>query len=464
MINFSNINGFYFIGIGGIGMSALALYFKEGGYYIVGYDRSSGTITDKLVAAGCEISFEDNILQIPDLFRKTGNRESVIVVYTPAIPAESKILNFFRNNGYRLYKRSEILGEISTHTDTIGIAGTHGKTTVSTMTAHLLKQSSLDCSAFLGGISRNYDSNLLTGKGRYTVMEADEFDRSFHRLNPLMAVVTSVDADHLDVYGDHETMIAAYNEFCSRIRSGGILIVNHTIRDKIICPENISCYTYGNSEDADFRYFNSDHRGDHYVFSIKTPEMLLEDLYFPFPGIINIENMTAAAAIALLCGVTGDEIRKGIAVFKGVKRRFEIRLDLPGLTYIDDYAHHPEEIRALIISLREYFRGRTITGIFQPHLFSRTRDHAGGFAEVLDELDEAILLPVYPAREDPLPGVSSEMILERMKLRKKSLITMEELPEKLDVQKLDVLVTIGAGNIDRLVCPIEEKLKREKIR
>ncbi len=464
MIDFSNIEGFYFVGIGGIGMSALALYFKKGGYSIAGYDRSSGNITDKLSASGCDISFEDNVSSVPSLFRETENKNRVIVVYTPAIPADNKILSHFRNTGYRLFKRSEILGEISSKTDTIAVAGTHGKTTVSTMIAHLLKQSAVDCSAFLGGISKNYDSNLLTGKGRYTVMEADEFDRSFHRLNPLMAVVTSVDADHLDIYGDHKTMVTAYNEFCDKVHRGGLILINHAVRNKIICPEGVKCYTYGNVPDADFSYFDTEHKGDHYQFSIKTPDKTIKDILFPFPGIINIENMTAAVTIALFCGVTEEEIRKGITLFRGVRRRFDIRVDLPGLAYIDDYAHHPEEIRACIMSLREYFRGRKITGIFQPHLFTRTRDNADGFAAVLDDLDEVILLPIYPAREKPLPGITSELIFNKMKLARKRLLTMDEIPEKLNVVELDVLATIGAGDIDRLADPIEEKLKREVVR
>ena len=461
MIDFSNIKGLYFVGAGGIGMSALAFYFREKGYTIAGYDRSSGSITDKLTVSGCVISFKDETEQIPSYFRDIRNKREIVVVYTPAIPAQSKILSYFRDNGYSLFKRSEILGEISLKTDTIAVAGTHGKTTVSTMTAHLLKQSKVDCSAFLGGISKNYDSNILTGSGRYTVMEADEFDRSFHRLSPLMAVVTSVDADHLDIYGDHATMIEAYNEFCGKVRQDGIVLINNHIKDKIHKPDNVAYHTYGGDKDSDFRYFDIEHKGDYYLFSIRMHDRVIRDLEFPYPGIINIENITAAVVIAFFCGVSEDEIRKGIKTYSGVRRRFDIRLNLPGLAYVDDYAHHPEEIRALIMSLREYFRGRKITGIFQPHLFSRTRDHADGFASALDELDEAILLPVYPAREDPIPGVTSELIFKKMKHGVKSLHKMDDIPGILDIKMLDVLVTIGAGDIDRLADPIEKKLKSE---
>jgi len=462
MIDFRNIEGIYFVGIGGIGMSALALYFSRGGYTIAGYDRSESKITMSLSDAGCTLTYDDNVAVLPDLFRNSADLNKVIVVYTPAIPVENKLLSHFRGNGYKLYKRSEILGEISLHTDTLAVAGTHGKTTVSTMTAHLLKQSHVDCSAFLGGISKNYGSNLLTGDSRYTVMEADEFDRSFHRLSPLMAIITSLDADHLDIYGDRATMVEAYNGFCAKIRQGGVLIVNSKIRNEIIVPAGIDCFTYGLDSDCDYRATDIVQTADYYTFNVKTPDSLIKDLHFAFPGVINIENFTAAIAMALKCGVNEPEIRKAVLLFQGVKRRFDIRVNQPGLTYIDDYAHHPEEIRACITSVKEYFRGRKITGIFQPHLFSRTQDHADGFAEILDVLDETILLPVYPAREKPIEGVSSEMILKRMKSDKKRLLAKNDIPGKLDVSKLDVLITIGAGDIDTLVKPIEDKLRKER--
>ena len=459
MIDLKNIEGIYFVGIGGIGMSALAQYFVQGGFSVSGYDRAETDITRQLAENGCNVSYDDKVEKIPFIFRDLSEKEMVAVIYTPAIPSENQIISFFRNNGYRMYKRSEILGEISSHTDTLAIAGTHGKTTVSTMTAHLLKQSHVDCSAFLGGISKNYNTNLLVGEGRFTVMEADEFDRSFHRLEPLMAVVTSVDADHLDIYGDHHTMIEAYNEFCRKIRKGGRLFINYRIRDQIEIPKGIIGYTYGSDPDSDFRSFEVRHHNDYYLFNLRTPDSVINDLQFPFPGIINIENLTAAVAVAINCGVTEHEIRKAILLFQGVRRRFDIRVNLPGLTYIDDYAHHPEEIKACITSVREYFKGRKIIGIFQPHLFSRTRDHASGFAAILDTLDEAILLPVYPAREKPIPGVGSEMILERMRSLNKRLVKMEDIPGCLDADKIDVLLTIGAGDIDKLVAPIEERLK-----
>ena len=463
MIDFKNIEGLYFVGIGGIGMSALAFYFNRGGFSIAGYDRSESMITHRLEEAGCKITYNDEVSKIPDLFRNVSDKSKVIIVYTPAIPAESQILSFFRGKGYTLHKRSEILGEISLKTDTLAVAGTHGKTTISTMIAHLLKQSHIDCSAFLGGISKNYDSNLLIGEGRYTVMEADEFDRSFHRLSPLMAVITSLDADHLDIYGNRKSMIVAYNEFCKKIRKGGILVINRKIQSEIIVPEGVTCYTYGPDPDADYQYFEIVHQKDYYSFNIKTPGGLINDLHFPFPGIVNIENLTAAVSIALQCGVTEQEIRKAIVLFQGVRRRFDIRINRPGLAFVDDYAHHPEEIRAFIKSVKEYFRGRKITGIFQPHLFSRTRDHAEGFAAILDELDEPILLPIYPAREKPIAGVTSQMLLDLVNLQHKTLVQKDDLIREIRDCKPEVLLTLGAGDIDRFVEPITELLTEPNV-
>jgi UDP-N-acetylmuramate--alanine ligase len=462
MIDAKNIEGIYFIGIGGIGMSALARYFLAGGFAVCGYDRSESLITAELSEEGCNISFEDDLDSLPVIFRDPLKKDKTLIIFTPAIPAGNNIISFFRSNNYKMFKRSEILGEISERTDTLAVSGTHGKTTVSTMLAHILKQSHIDCTAFLGGISKNYNSNFLNGGSRFTVIEADEFDRSFLRLQPLMAVVTSVDADHLDVYGDLATMIKTYNEFCGKIRKGGYLVINSKIRDKIVFPEGVSCFTYGLSGTDDFRSFNIRQSGDNYTFDLKTPDNIISDVNFIFPGMINIENATAAAAIALLCGVSEHELRKALISFRGVQRRFDIRINYPGLVYIDDYAHHPEEIRVFITSVKEYFGGRKVTGIFQPHLYSRTRDHAEGFAQILDILDDVILLPVYPAREKPISGVSSEMILNLMQLKKKRLLQKEDIPGELDIEKLDVLVTIGAGDIDRLVAPIEETLKRRR--
>lgn len=463
MIEFKNIEGLYFVGIGGIGMSALALYFAKGGFNIAGYDRSESPVTRSLSDEGCHITFEDSISDMPDLFRNISNRNKVIVVYTPAVPDTNQILSYFRDKRYKLYKRAVVLGEISSKTDVLAVAGTHGKTTVSTMLAHFLKQSHLDCSAFLGGISKNYNTNLLSGESRYTVMEADEYDRSFHQLTPLMAVITSLDADHLDIYGDKATMINAYNEFCNKIRPGGVLMVNKSVQNEIIVPADVTCFTYGIDSASDYHAFNIERVDDYYRFNFKTPSSIIEDLHFPFPGLINIENVTAAIAIAIICGVSEDEIRKAIILYQGVKRRFDIRIDRPGLTYIDDYAHHPAEIQTLVTSVKEYFNERKITAIFQPHLFSRTRDNAEGFASSLDQLDEVILLQIYPAREKPIDGVSSELILDKMRPGNHRILNIEEIPENLDVRNIDVLITIGAGDICNLVSLIEEKLRKERM-
>ncbi len=457
MIDTSKIESIYMVGIGGIGMSALARYFRAGGFEVQGYDRTGTSITDALSKEGCRIIFADDPALLPDSVKNAG---STLVIYTPAIPADNKILAFFRDSGYRLYKRSEILGEISGNTDTLAVAGTHGKTTISTLLAHLLMQTREGCSAFLGGISKNYMTNLLLNESRYTIIEADEFDRSFLRLEPVIAIVTSVDADHLDIYGDYTSMLGAYNEFIGKIPPGGKLVINTSIKGKLNIPDDVPFFTYGFHEESDFYVTNIRQADEIYLFDLKTPENILTDIRFAFPGRINIENAAAASAVALLCGISADELRKGLLTFRGVMRRFDIRINRPGLVYIDDYAHHPDEIKACINSVREYFGLRKVTGIFQPHLYSRTRDHAAGFAEILDRLDEVILLPVYPARENPIAGITSSIILEKMRLKNKRLMQMDEVVTALEKVELDVLLTIGAGDIDKLVIPIENMLKR----
>ncbi len=443
-------------------MSALALYFTTNGYTVAGYDRCESAITHTLKESGCLISYEDNLNTLPGPFADISVKHTVIIVYTPAIPANNKLLSHFREKGYRVYKRAEILGELSSHTDTLAVAGTHGKTTISTMIAHLLKQSHLDCSAFLGGISKNYSSNILIGKGRYTVMEADEFDRSFHYLEPYMAVVTALDDDHMDIYDDHENMVRSYNIFSGKIRPGGTLLVNSRIRKDIIAPDGVKFLTYGNDPLSDFSAFNIRRRDNYYSFSMKTLSSDIEYLHLTLPGKINLENMSAAIAIALLCGVTEQEIRDAVSLFQGVRRRFDIRINTPGMVYIDDYAHHPEEIKTFITAVKEYYPGRKITGIFQPHLYSRTRDHASGFAVSLNMLDEVILLPVYPARETPIEGISSELILNRMLPGKARLMDKNDVTGNLDIHQLDVLLTIGAGDIDTLADPLEDKINKER--
>ncbi len=467
MKELDNIEGIYFLGIGGIGMSALARYFLADRFTVCGYDRSRTPLTSALEEEGCNITYDDNLETLPALFDEPVERDKVLIIYTPAIPKESVLLNFFTDKGYAIYKRSEILGLISRGTDTVAVAGTHGKTTVSTMAAHLLTASKIGCSAFLGGISKNYNTNLLLGTGRVTVMEADEFDRSFLTLSPLTAVVTAIDPDHLDIYGTPEAMVRAYSEFCHKVRRGGTLIVEENILSSLRLPADVTVFTYGFGAKASFRAENIEKGDGFYRFDIKTPgdatpDHKISNIRLLLPGRVNILNATAAAAAATVSGVTPDEIRNGLLLYQGVQRRFDVRFISEDLIYIDDYAHHPGEINALISAVRDFWPGRSITGIFQPHLYTRTRDFAQGFAEALDRLDEVILLTLYPAREKPIEGVSSEMIAALMKNRNVKVVTREQLPAAAEKTVKGVLLTIGAGDIDRFVEPITQMLKERK--
>ena len=460
MRGLTNIEGMYFIGIGGIGMSALARYFLAQGFVVCGYDRTESPLTDQLEDEGCSITYEDSVDSLPALFDNPDDRNSVLVIYTPAIPKDSVILNYFRDKDYTIYKRSEILGQISSDTDAIAVAGTHGKTTVSTMIAHILTTSAVKCSAFLGGISKNYDTNLLMAESRYTVMEADEFDRSFLQLSPQIAVVTAIDPDHLDIYGTPESMIEAYSEFCGKVRGDGTLIVNENIITRLRLPDDVMVYTYGTGEQAGFRAVEIKREQGCYHFELLTPSDMVKGLRLRVPGMVNILNATAAAAAAWSAGASHDEIREALYTYQGVRRRFDIRYSGKEIIYLDDYAHHPQEINALISAVRDFWPGRQVTGVFQPHLYTRTRDFAEGFAEALDKLDEVLLLTLYPAREKPIPGVSSEMIASRMKNTNVKVVTKEELLPELEHVRNGLLLTIGAGDIDRFTEPITEMLKK----
>lgn len=459
MRGLTNIEGIYFLGIGGIGMSALARYFLSEGYTVCGYDRTETVLTDRLTDEGCVIAFEDNVDTLPTLFSNPSKNDKVFIVYTPAIPKESSLLNFFRDNGYTLYKRSEILGMISRETDAIAVAGTHGKTTVSTMIAHILTASSINCSAFLGGIAKNYDTNLILAESRFTVMEADEFDRSFLHLSPLISVVTAIDPDHLDIYGTPEAMVEAYGQFCHRTRGGGTLILNENIVSSLSLPDGATIYSYGTGEQASFRAATIEKEEGRYRFDLITPGDPVKDIRLPLPGMVNILNATAAAAAAWCAGVSADDIRKGLSTYLGVRRRFDVRYTGKEITYVDDYAHHPQEINALVSAVRDFWPGKNVTGIFQPHLYTRTRDFAEGFAEALNRLDQVLLLTLYPAREKPIEGVSSDMIAQLMKNRNVRVVTREELLPALASVKKGMLLTIGAGDIDRFIEPITEMLK-----
>jgi len=440
-------------------MSALARYFLSEGFAVSGYDRTSTFLTERLEEEGCSIVYEDDTDALPTLFSDPSERNRVLIVYTPAVPKESLLLKYFTDNGYDIYKRSEILGMISSETDAICVAGTHGKTTVSTMIAHILTSSDIKCSAFLGGISKNYDTNLLLAQSRYTVMEADEFDRSFLHLSPLISVVTAIDPDHLDIYGTAEAMVEAYGEFCHRTRSGGTLILNENIVSSLALPGDATVYSYGSREQASFRAANIGRENGCYRFDLITPGEAVKDIRLPLPGMVNILNATAAAAAAWCAGVDGDGIRRALHSYQGVRRRFDVRYAGKEIIYVDDYAHHPQEINALVSAVRDFWPGRHLAGIFQPHLYTRTRDFAQGFAEALDRLDEIFLLTLYPAREKPIEGVSSDMIAGLMKNKNVKVVTREELLPALASIKKGMLLTIGAGDIDRFIEPITEMLR-----
>lgn len=442
----------YFIGIGGIGMSAIARYYNARGYAVSGYDRTPSELTRELEKEGIAIHYEDDCAYIPS------DTESTLVVYTPAIPADMGELAYVRSHGYKVVKRSRILGEISAGERCLAIAGTHGKTTTSTLLAHIFQASGEGCSAFLGGISKNYGSNLLISRNNVIVAEADEFDRSFLQLHPEIAVITSMDADHLDIYSDLEHINAAFREFASQVT--GTVIVKYgiciTAKDT---DARLMTYSYDNPE-ADF--YASEIKTDNcgYInFRLNYPGGHIDGCKVGVPGWVNVENGIAAAAIAITYGLDNDRIKEGLASFAGVKRRFDIHLNTPECSYIDDYAHHPKELSSAISSIREIFPGRKLTAIFQPHLYTRTRDFAEEFAESLSKSDKVILLDIYPAREEPIPGVTSEIIFDKVGCAEKVLLKREELMEYLEKEPVDVLVTFGAGNIDRFTGAITEMLR-----
>lgn len=450
---------YYFLGIGGIGMSALARFFKAKGFEVAGYDRTRSDLTQQLEQEGIAIHYEDEASNIPSPFKQPDN---TLVVYTPAVPVDHSERLFFERHGFHLLKRAQVLGEITRQQKGICIAGTHGKTTTSTMTAHLLKQSHVDCNAFLGGISKNYATNLLLSPSSdYVVIEADEYDRSFHQLTPYMAVVTAADPDHLDIYGTPEAFRESFEHFTSLVREGGSLIIKKGINLHARVQKNVRCYTYAVNEDADFNATNVRIDNGEILFDFHTPSEAIRNIRLGVPVPVNVENGTAAMALAWLAGATAEELRNGMASFKGIQRRFDIRYKSEKMVFIDDYAHHPTELKTSIRSIREVYAGRIICGIFQPHLYTRTRDFAEGFAEALSLLDEVILLDIYPARERPIPGITSQIIFDRITTKKKILCTKQDLLGILaKKQNFDVLATFGAGDIDRLLPKIAELLKK----
>jgi UDP-N-acetylmuramate--alanine ligase len=444
-----NIKRVYLIGIGGIGMSGLARYFHHLGCIVCGYDKTSTDLTNELKNEGIQIIFDDNEEWIPMSFRQPD--EGTLVIYTPAIPKDSAIVGFFQKRGFELFKRSQVLGLISKGKYTVAIAGTHGKTTTSTMVAHILKDSGKDCSAFLGGIASNYNSNVLYGKNDIVVVEADEYDRSFLTLYPDIAVITSMDADHLDIYGDHQHLTDSFKMFASQIKPGGVLIHKQGL------PLNTG-YTYSIKDAADAIALNIRIENGSFYFDFRNSNTDIKDIQLGIPGFHNVENATAAIEATLRLGVKPDAIKSALASFRGVHRRFEYIVKTPEHIYIDDYAHHPEELRAAINSVKKLYPDRKLVTIFQPHLFTRTRDFADGFAEVLDMTDELILLDIYPARELPIEGVDAEMILSRMNLVNKRKLTKQQAIDAIANEKPALLLTVGAGDIDQLVEPLKNAL------
>ena len=442
----------YFVGIGGIGVSALARYYKFKGYEVAGYDRTPSDLTAQLEKEGISVHYEDR----PDLI--PASVEDTLVVYTPAIPQDLGELQKVIGGGYKVLKRSRTLGEITRGQRCLAVAGTHGKTTTSTLPAHIFTETGEGCSAFLGGISRNYGTNLLMSRNETVVVEADEFDRSFLQLFPEIAVITAVDPDHLDIYGDYAHVVEAFKAFASQV-TGTVIAKKGTPIGPEDTRARVLTYHY-TDERADFCALNPrpDECG-YFHYDLKYPGGILKDIRVGAPGWVNAENSVAAAAIALTYGLEPEAIRKAIGTFEGVKRRLEVHVNSPKLSYIDDYAHHPAELTSAISSMRDIFPGRRITAIFQPHLYTRTRDFAAEFAEALSAVDKLILLDIYPAREEPIPGVTSEMIFKDVTAPEKVLIKKEELMDYLSDEPLDVLVTFGAGNVDRYIEPITQLLK-----
>jgi len=451
MKSLDNIKQVWLIGIGGIGMSALARYFHNRGFPVAGYDRTPSLVTDALQEEGMDVVFDGDPDLIAPIYRCT---ESTLVIYTPAIEDSQRQLTWFRKREFIVLKRSQVLGMISFDSKSICIAGTHGKTTISTLTAHLFRSSSFGCTAFLGGISKNYSTNFLWDESSpFVVLEADEFDRSFLWLNPESALISSIDEDHLDIYGDKRKLEIAFSDFVHKIKDGGFLLPKEGVEIGEVCNQVIDIYTYSlQSAKSDFYAKDIKLQAGVYSFNLVTPEGVIENLSLGIPGLLNIENSVGAIALALLNGVEIGAIREALPLFEGIARRFEIHFQSEKLIYIDDYAHHPQEINATLNSVRAMYPGFKVTGIFQPHLYSRTRDFAEEFSYALSKFDELVLMDIYPAREYPIEGVDSKIIGDKIRNISVSYASKDDLFQKivLDTSK-QVFITMGAGDIDRLV-------------
>ena len=452
----NTLKSVYFIGAGGIGMSALVRYFLSKGKKVGGYDRTPSELTLKLIEEGADIHYEEAPEKIPSEFKNPGN---TLVVYTAAMPEDHILLQYFRKHGFTIYKRAQVLGMLTRSSKGLCAAGTHGKTTTSTMTAHLLHQSPVGCDAFLGGISKNYGTNLLlSNNSAYVVIEADEFDRSFHWLSPYATIITSTDADHLDIYGTEEAYLESFNHYTSLIQPGGALIIREGIRLQPRLQEEVRLYTYS-SESGDFHAENIRIGGGEIIFDYVSPLGNILDVQLGVPVAINIENGIAAMALAQLGGVSNEDIKTGMASFRGVDRRFDFKIKTDKVVYLSDYAHHPEEIKQSILSMRALYGDKKLTGIFQPHLYTRTRDFYQEFAESLSLLDEVILTDIYPARELPIEGVSSQLIYDNLRPDiDKTLCKKEEVIDILKKKEIEVLMTLGAGDIENYAPQICEIL------
>jgi len=447
-MNLDNVHNVYFIGIGGIGMSALARYFHANGKYVGGYDKTKTEITDDLKALGISIHFNDSIENIEERFL---DASSTLIVYTPAVPSNQKELNYFRNNGFQVLKRSQVLGRITENTFCMAVAGTHGKTTTTSILGHLLNECDVEVTAFLGGISENYNSNLILKGTKISVVEADEFDRSFLTLSPDMACITSMDSDHLDVYGEASALQDSFIAFSKKLKPNGKLFVRNGLPIKAI--------TYGIEDDSDYTIQNIKIQNGTYVFDVRTPNSVIENIQFNLPGRHNLSNALIALAMAVEYGCPHQQLVRALASYQGVKRRFTYHIKTESLVYIDDYAHHPQEINAVFQAIKEVYPSKKILAIFQPHLYSRTRDFVDDFAKSLSQFDEILLLDIYPARELPIVGVTSKWLFDKISNSNKQLISKNEIVSKIKKSEAQVILTIGAGDIGEEVKLIKEALK-----
>ena len=455
-----DIKAVYFIGAGGIGMSALARYFIHKGLVVAGYDKTPSTLTQQLEKEGMVIHYKENVDEIPHACR---DNKSCLVVYTPAIPAEHQELQYFRNNGFEVQKRAQVLGMLTRTHKGLCVAGTHGKTTTSTMCAHIMHQSHVDCNAFLGGISKNYGTNYILSKtSDYVVIEADEFDRSFHWLRPWMSVITATDPDHLDIYGTKEAYLESFRHYTELIQPGGALIIHKNLEMKPHVQEGVKTYTYSRNE-GDFHAENIKIENGNITFDFISPVENVTNVKIGQPIPINIENGVAAMALAQLNGCTAEELRYGMSTYHGVERRFDFKINNDRHVLLSDYAHHPKEILQSAKSLRELYQGRKLTAIFQPHLYTRTRDFYKDFADALSHFDEVILTEIYPAREAPIPGVTSQLIYDNLKPGvEKSMIQKADVLNMVKSRDFDVLIILGAGDLDNMVPQITRILEDKK--